>query len=158
MTPQRTIALTPEEAQQMQDLWNANPVLRMMGVQLDLSDPQCVQALIDPVLPQHRGGLGTQAVNGAVISGIFDLIIGLVGIVNSDKYPTATVQLNISFVRPLLGDQLIARGYLVKSGRALVYAQSEILDGDGNVCATCHGISSVDRTKPPRDNFMAIAI
>ncbi|MGE3726077.1 MAG: PaaI family thioesterase [Candidatus Sericytochromatia bacterium] len=151
-----TNPLSAEECQEMARLWNANPVLQMMGVKIDLSSPDAIRARIDPLLPQHRGGLGSDAVNGAVISGLFDLMIGLVGIVNSQKHRTGTVQLNIQFVRPLRGAVLLAESRLTKAGKALVFARSEIRDQAGNICASCEGIASVDFDKPPVENYMAV--
>ncbi|PIQ28888.1 hypothetical protein COW36_09435 [bacterium (Candidatus Blackallbacteria) CG17_big_fil_post_rev_8_21_14_2_50_48_46] len=152
----QTNPLSPEERLEMARLWNANPVLQVMGVEVDLSADDVLRAKIDPLKPQHRGGLGTQAVNGAVISGLFDLMIGLVGIVNSQKHRTGTVQLNIHFVRPLKGDILLAEARLVKAGQSLVFARSEIYDSEGRVCAACDGIASVDFDKPTVENFMAV--
>ena len=43
--------------------WNEHPGVRLMGIRVDLSDPGLVRTYIDPVQPQHRGGLGTDAVN-----------------------------------------------------------------------------------------------
>ena len=87
--------LSVEERQQMESIWNQYPALQSMNVKVDLSDPSCARASIDPVLPHHRGGLGTDAVNGAILSSLCDLMVGLVGILNSQKYRTGTVQLNI---------------------------------------------------------------
>ena len=151
-----TNPLLAEEAAEMTRLWNANPVLRTMGVQIDLSSSDCIRASIDPLSAQHRGGLGSDAVNGAVISGLFDLMIGLVGIVNSQKHRTGTVQLNIQFVRPLRGSKLLAESRLVKAGQSLVFARSEIFDEQGRICASCEGIASVDFDKPIVENYMAV--
>lgn len=151
-----TNPLSASECEEMARLWNANPVLQMMGVQIDLSAPEAIRAKIDPLLPQHRGGLGSDAVNGAVISGLFDLMIGLVGIVNSQKHRTGTVQLNIQFVRPLRGQVLQAEARLIKAGQSLVFARSEIYDDQGRICASCEGIASVDFDKPPVENYMAV--
>jgi hypothetical protein len=42
-----------------------------------------VRAVIDPVLPVHRGGIGTEAVNGVVLAGLFDLVIGTGGLADA---------------------------------------------------------------------------
>ncbi len=151
-----TNPLSPEECAEMTRLWNANPVLQMMGVEIDLSSPEAVRAVIEPLKPQHRGGMGTDAVNGAVISGLFDLLIGLVGIVNSQKHRTGTVQLNIHFIRPLRGSRLVGEARLLKSGQSLVFARGEIFDQNGQLCAACDGIASVDYEKPTVENYLAV--
>ena len=53
--------------------WNAHPGIQHMGVRIDLSAPDVVRVYVDPVQPHHRGGLGTDAVNGAV-SGLAPLL------------------------------------------------------------------------------------
>lgn len=148
--------LSAPERAEMQQIWNANPILQMMGVQVDLSEAGCLRAGIDPVQPAHRGGLGSDAVNGVVLSAICDMLVGLTGILYSQKHRTGTVQLNIHFLRPLRGDRLTAVARPTKVGRALVYCHAEILDQTGVVCVSCEGIASVDTSKPPLDNYLAI--
>ena len=148
--------LSAEERQQMESIWNQYPALQSMNVKVDLSDPSCARASIDPVLPHHRGGLGTDAVNGAILSSLCDLMVGLVGILNSQKYRTGTVQLNIHFLKPLKGTQVFAEGRATKVGRALVFSHVEIKNHQGNVCVSCEGIASIDTSKPPVENYMVI--
>lgn len=149
-------ALTPEQRAEMQVIWNQNPLLLNLGVQVDLSDPDCLKAFIDPIKPEQRGGLGTQAVNGAVLSALCDMLVGLTGILYSQQYRTGTVQLNIQFLRPLRGNKLSCIARPTKIGRALIFSQGEIFDESGEVCVRCEGIASVDTSKPPVANYMAI--
>jgi uncharacterized protein (TIGR00369 family) len=152
----KTINISDEDAKNMSETWNKNSLLKAMGVKVDLSDEKMVKARIDSIQPFHRGGMGTQSVNGAVLSSLFDLVIGLVGIVNSNHHRTGTVQLNINFLKPLHGDFLTIEGTLIKSGRALVFARAEAYNDKHEVCATCDGICSVDTSKPIVENYMAI--
>lgn len=140
----------------MEQIWNANPILKAMGVKIDLSAEDCLQARIDPIQDYQRGGLGSDAVNGAVLSAICDMLIGLTGILYSQKYRTGTVQLNINFLRPLRGQKLHAVARPTKAGRALVFSHAEIYDEAGNVCVSCEGIASIDTSKEPVQNYMAI--
>lgn len=152
----KTIPLDENERKNVEDIWNNNSILKSMGVKIDLSDENVIIAIIDPILPNHRGGLGTQAVNGAVQASLFDLVIGLVGIVNSNKYRTATVQLNMNFLKPVNGDKVIVKGKLIKDGKSLIFARAEIYDAKNNLCATCDGICSIDLNKPIVENFMSL--
>ena len=123
--------------------WNEHPGMRHNGVRVDLSALDVVRVYVDPVLPAHRGGLGTDAVNGAVIAGAFDLAIGLVGHFNTVGRKSGTAQLNIHFVRPVLGDRFEVLGRLVRAGRSLVFATAELHDEKGQLCARCDGIVAV---------------
>ncbi|MEK7434145.1 MAG: PaaI family thioesterase [Cyanobacteriota bacterium] len=152
----KTIDLPEEERKKIQDKWNSHISLKAMGVRLDLSDPDVLKCYIDSINEYHRGGMGTNAVNGAILSAIFDLTIGLVGFVNSDKHKTGTIQMNISFIKPLKGNKVIAEGKLLKKGKSLVFARSEIFDENNELCAYADGISSIDFNKPQIDNYMVI--
>lgn len=123
--------------------WNDHPGMRHMGVRVDLSAADVVRVYVDPVEPTHRGGLGTDAVNGAVIAGAFDLAIGLVGHFSTLGQRAGTAQLNIHFVRPVLGDRFDVLGRLVRAGRSLVFATAELHDERGQLCARCDGIVAV---------------
>ncbi len=152
----KTIPQSPEIREKMQNIWNSNFILVNMGIKVDFSNDEVIRAIIDPVQPAHRGGLGTSAVNGAVLAALFDLIIGMVGIANCDSHRTGTVQLNMNFLRPVNGDKVSVEGRLVKKGKSLVFARGEIYDENGRLCATCDGICSLDINKGPVENFMAI--
>ena len=92
--------------------------------------------------PQHRGGLGTEAVNGVVIAGVFDLTIGLAHFCTLGRR-SGTAQLNIHFIRPVLGDRFEILGRLVRAGRSLVFATADLHDEEGQLCARCDGIVAV---------------
>jgi acyl-coenzyme A thioesterase PaaI-like protein len=123
--------------------WNEHPGMHHMGVQVDLSASDVVRVYVDPIQPTHRGGLGTDAVNGAVIAGAFDLAIGLVGHFCTLGRRAGTAQLNIHFIRPVVGDRFEVLGRLVRAGRSLVFATAELHDETGQLCARCDGIVAV---------------
>lgn len=151
-----TNPLNEEQRKKMEDEWNSNFILKHMDVKVSFSNPEYVEAYIDPIQPFHRGGMGTAAVNGAVISALFDLAIGLVGVVNADFHRTGTVQLNMNFLKPIKGNKVSVISKLVKHGKSLVFAYAEAIDENNEVCATCNGISSVDYSKGKLEHFIAI--
>ena len=112
-------------------------------MELDLSTPGLVRARVDPILPEHRGGLGTEAVNGAVIAGLFDLVIGLSGYLQTVGRRAGVAQLSIQFLRPVLGDRFEVVGRPVRAGKTLVFATAELVDEQGIACARCDGIVAV---------------
>jgi acyl-coenzyme A thioesterase PaaI-like protein len=135
--------LTPEEMRAFQAEWNEHPGMRHMGARLDLSSPGIVRAVVDPIEPQHRGGLGTEAVNGAVIAGIFDLVIGLCGYLQTAGRRAGVAQLSIQFLRPVLGERFEVHGHTTRTGKTLVFSFAELVDESGTVCARCDGIVAV---------------
>jgi acyl-coenzyme A thioesterase PaaI-like protein len=135
--------LTPEEMRTFEAEWNEHPGMRHMGARLDLSSPGVVRAVVDPIEPQHRGGLGTEAVNGAVIAGIFDLVIGLCGYLQTAGRRAGVAQLSIQFLRPVLGERFEVKGHATRAGKTLVFSFAELVDERGVVCARCDGIVAV---------------
>jgi uncharacterized protein (TIGR00369 family) len=132
--------------------WNAHPGMRHMGVQLDFSTPGVVRATVDPIRDFHRGGLGTDAVNGAVIAGVFDLAIGFSAYLHTGGARVGVVQLSMQYLHPVRGDRLEAVGRVVRAGKTLVFATAELKDQGGRVCARCDGMVTVrdgDMPAPP---------
>jgi len=138
--------LSPTEQVEFESLWNAHPGMRHMGARVDFSVPGAVRCVIDPVRPEHRGGLGTDAVNGAVIAGVFDLVIGLSGYVHTRGRRAGVAQLSIQFLRPVLGARLEAIARPARAGINLVFSTAEVYDERGVVCARCDGIVAVAGT------------
>ena len=125
------------------EIWNASAPMKHFGARLEFERVDCVRAVIDPVLPVHRGGLGTDAVNGVVMAGLFDLAIGTVGWLTRPETRSATVNLAMSFFRPTRGDRVVAEARLVRAGLNLVFAAAEILDAEGRVTARCDGTCAI---------------
>ncbi|MBI4420923.1 MAG: PaaI family thioesterase [Gemmatimonadetes bacterium] len=136
-------SLTASERMEFEQLWNAHPGMSHMGCRVDLSTPGVVRCVVDPIRPEHRGGLQTDAVNGAVIAGVFDLVIGLSGYVHTRGRRAGVAQLSVQFLRPVLGEKFEAVAHPVRVGTNLVFSTAELRDDRGYVCARCDGIVAV---------------
>jgi len=134
---------TLESLRALGEMWNTSPPMKHFGATLAFDRVDRVRAVIDPVTPVHRGGLGTDAVNGVVLAGLFDLVIGTVGWLTRPDTRSATVNLAMSFFRPTRGDRIVAEAQLVRSGLNLVFAAAEIFDAEGRVTARCDGTCAV---------------
>ncbi len=121
--------------------------MKHFGARLDFTRVDRVRAVIDPVLAFHRGGIGTEAVNGVVLAGLFDLVIGTVGWLTRPEARSATVNLAMTFFRPTRGDRVVAEARLVRAGMNLIFAAAEIFDGAGDVTARCDGTCAVAQGK-----------
>ena len=135
--------LSSDERTRIAEKWNAHHAMRYLGARVDLSDPDIVRLVVDPVEPYHRGGLGTEAVNGVVMAGVFDLTIGLVAHFAALQRRVGTVQLNIQYIRPVHGDRFEVWGRLVRRGHTLVFATAELFDQQNTVCARCDGMAAI---------------
>ena len=148
--------IPPAEREAITARWNSHPGMKHMGVRLDLSRRECVRVYVDPIREYHRGGLGTDAVNGAIIAGVFDLAVGLIGHLSTPGQRVGTAQLNIHFVQPVRGDRFEVLGRLIRAGRSLVFAAAELLDESGQLCARCDGIVAVAGAASSRTDEMPL--
>ena len=137
------------------DVWNASPPMRQLGARLDFDRVDRVRAVIDPVMPYHRGGMGTEAVNGPVLAGLFDLAIGTVGWLTRPDTRSATVTLAMTFLRPTRGDRVTVEARLLRAGTNLTFAVAEISDERGGVTARCDGTVAVAHGKFESNDFYA---
>jgi uncharacterized protein (TIGR00369 family) len=141
--PFSTAYPTVESLQALAEMWNASPSMNHFGAKLDFERVDRVRAVIDPVQDIHRGGLGTDAVNGVVLAGLFDLVVGTVGWLTRPDTRSATVTLAMSFYRPTRGNRIVAEARLIRAGMNLVFAAAEIFDGEGKATARCEGTCAI---------------
>ena len=146
---------TLESLHSLAAAWNASPPMQRLGARLDFRRVDRVRAVLDPVEPFHRGGMGTEAVNGAVLAGLFDLAIGTVGWLTRPETRSATVSLAMTFFKPTRGDRVSVEARLLRSGTNLTFAAAEIFDGDGLVTARCDGTVAVALGRYGTDDFFA---
>jgi acyl-coenzyme A thioesterase PaaI-like protein len=74
-------------------------------------------------------------------------VIGTVGWLSRPESRTATVNLSMTFLRPTVGDRVVAQAWLLRAGMNLVFAAAEIRGGSGDVTARCDGTCAVAQGK-----------
>jgi uncharacterized protein (TIGR00369 family) len=146
---------TLESLQALAKAWNDSPPMRQLGARLEFDRVDRVHAVIDPVMPYHRGGMGTDAVNGPVLAGLFDLVIGTVGWLSRPDSRSATVSLAMTFLRPTRGDRIVVEARLLRAGTNLTFAAAEVFDEQGEVTARCDGTVAVAHGKFESNDFYA---
>ncbi|MEP6767921.1 MAG: PaaI family thioesterase [Acidobacteriota bacterium] len=144
---------TLESLHALSTVWNASPPMERLGARLAFQRVDRVRAVLDPVQGYHRGGIGTDAVNGAVLAGLFDLVIGTVGWLSRPDARSATVSLSMLFLRPTRGDLVVAEARLLRAGMNLMFAAAEISGEDGAVTARCDGTVALARGKTTGEDF-----
>jgi uncharacterized protein (TIGR00369 family) len=120
--------------------FNQSKTLKYFGVRIDFPGGEKVVAVIDQIRPEQRGGLGTSAVNGGVLAALFDLVIGCTPALLDPARRTATMQLSMSFQRPVRGDALRAEARIDAHGKSILFSSAQILDERGVECARCQGV------------------
>ncbi len=147
---------TPEALARYADAFNQSLTLRFFGVQLRFPDDATCEVVLDPIRDEHRGGLGSDAVNGGILAALFDLVIGCAPALLDPSRKSATVQLSLQFMRPVRGRRLLLRSRVTRGGRTLVFAAAELLDEQGEVCATATGLSRVSSEPWANDGTPAV--
>ncbi|MGO8968538.1 MAG: PaaI family thioesterase [Myxococcaceae bacterium] len=137
---------TLEDLAQAAERLNRSPPLAHAGVRVFFPSLDLVVAELPEVRAEHRGGLGTDAVNGGVLAAVFDLVTGCTALLVDPRRPSATVQLSMSFERPVLGDSLRAEGRIDTQGRRTLFASARILDARGQLCARCQAVVALARS------------
>jgi acyl-coenzyme A thioesterase PaaI-like protein len=127
--------------------WNVHPGIARIGARLDIVSANELRATVDPIEPHHRGGMGTPAVNGPTIAAIFDLVTGLTGYLQAPGKRAAVAQLNIRFLRPVLGNRFQVIGRPERTGHSLVFVGCELVDEANVVCAQCDGLVSISQAE-----------
>lgn len=136
-TPSRP---TQEQLDRFAEKFNQSQSLRYLGVRLSFPEGNKVVVSLPEIRPEHRGGLGTSAVNGAIIAGLFDLVIGCTPALIDPTRRCATLQLSMSFQRPLTGDSARAEAEIDTAGKNTLFASARVLDAQGHVCARAQGV------------------
>ncbi|MGB5209622.1 MAG: PaaI family thioesterase [Gammaproteobacteria bacterium] len=124
-----------------QDNFNQIPAMGYMGCRLDLSHPRVVRVYLPEVLPHHQGGMGTEAVNGAVIAGLCDCALGVAGVIQFPGERAGTVELAVKFMRPTLGQSITAYSVALKRGASVAFAEIELYSA-GRLCSIATGMVS----------------
>lgn len=132
----------------LEQLFNESPQMKSVAARIDLTDLNVPAVLLPEVLPLHMGGIGTTAVNGGIISMLVDLAVGLLGVKYYHEGPTATQNLSIHFIRPLMATsvRLEARETEVIGNR--VFGQVRVMNEKGEVCAVANGVLAKAIKKP----------
>lgn len=124
---------------EIENFFNASAQLKQMHIRVDLSTPTAPMVFIDEVTEIHQGGIGTEAVNGAVIALLVDLAIGLLGIQHYAEGMTATSNLNINYVKPLIATKVIVKAEQTEVIGKRIFGIARVMNEKEEVCAYATG-------------------
>ncbi len=122
--------LTPEALKS----WTAHPFWSWMGIRvIDVTDGGATLAI--DVQPHHRGGGGTSAVNGGVISALVDAAAGAAVATRNWPPHLVTIDLGVSYLEPAVGDRIEAEAKVLAGGRQFTFIEVEVRSENGRVAA-----------------------
>ena len=124
--------MNDEDARRFQ---SGNPYHALIGVELVERGEGAARIRL-PVTEKVRGGVAG-SVHGGVISALVDIVTlsAVSRLVRADEQMAGTAELNVSFLRPSLGDAVYATGRVLKKGRTLAVIDVDITDADGRLVA-----------------------
>jgi uncharacterized protein (TIGR00369 family) len=122
------------------ELFTQSHTLSYLGMRVAFPEGRKCVVTIPEVRPEHRGGLGTSAINGGIIAALFDLVIGCTPALLDPTRRCATLQLSMSFQRPLTGNTVRAEAEIDSHGKNTLFASARVLDAQGQVCARAQGV------------------
>jgi len=124
---------------EMERFFNSSVQLRHSGIRIDLTDISKPLVIIDTVEEYHKGGIGTEAVNGAVIAMLADLAIGLLGLAHYAEGMTGTSNLNINYLKPLLAKKVIVTAEQTEVVNKRIFGIVRVMNEKEEVCAYATG-------------------
>ncbi|MFP2924832.1 PaaI family thioesterase [Pyxidicoccus sp. 3LG] len=147
----------PGDLDRYAELFNKSLSLRYFGANLSFPEGKKVVVALPEVRPEHRGGLGTAAaINGGMLAALFDLAIGCSGALVDPSRRCATVQLSMSFERPVTGDAIRVEAEVDSRGVSTLFASARVYDSHGRVCARCQGVVKLSTLPWPSGESPAV--
>jgi uncharacterized protein (TIGR00369 family) len=113
----------------------APPAAELLGWELVSEDPQA--GTIEIAFHPDGRMLNPQGtVQGGFVAAMLDDTMGpaLVSMSGGTTMPRS-IDLNVSFIRPVAPGRVVGRGRVVKAGRSVVFLEGELFDEDGNLLA-----------------------
>lgn len=140
--PEASRRPTAEQLKRYADAFNESLTLKHFGVRVGFEN-DAVMVWLDPVKPEQRGGLGSEAVNGGVLAALFDLAIGCTPALIDPTKRTATISLSMHFERAVLGKKLRVEGRIDNAGTSTIFASAVLFDEKGEACARASGVCRI---------------
>lgn len=144
---------TPEQLARYADHFNKSETLRYFGVKISFpAGGEICRCVLDPILPPHRSGLGTEAVNGGVLAAIFDLALGAAAALVDPVRRSATIQLSMSFMRPVTGNSFRVDAVVDRAGKRALFTSATLYDEKDTPCARAQGVVQLGDGNWPGDS------
>jgi len=139
--------LSDEQYVELAKVWNAGPICQYFGFDVSFVKGEKVVVDLRDIHAGKRGGKGVSAVNGAVLSAMFDFAIGCTPLIAAPDRISATVQLSIQFMRGTLGNVARCESRVDRLTSTMVFANAVVFDENGVPCARCTGISALGKPR-----------
>ena len=124
---------------EIEQIFNRSGQLKHMGARVDLTQPESPVAVIDEVADIHKGGFGSDAVQGGIIAGLAELALGLLGLMHYKDGMTATAQITVHYLKPFRTKSITARAFTQKVVGNRIFGTVELMNDRNEICAIVYG-------------------
>lgn len=130
----KTGKLDPAHIERLSSALNSVPFAKLLGIELEEIDSGIATLAFDikPELKQNHG-----VVHGGAIASLIDsaTAFAIISLLPSTEHAT-TVDLTISYLRPLTEGRVKAVARVLRSGKRLIVVSAELFDEHGTLAAT----------------------
>jgi len=129
-----TSKLTDSQRKRIEHALSTVPFAKLLGIKLDFVEPgdATLSLQIRDDFKQNAG-----VVHGGVVASLIDsaTAFAILPLLNADER-TTTVDLTISYLRPLTAGSMVARAKVLRAGKRLIVVSAELFDDGRNLAAT----------------------
>ena len=126
--------LTDEQRRRVQEMGEAVPFLKTLGVQVEFVGPGMATLLL-PV--RHEIMRNDGIVHGGAVASVIDSAFAFAIIpLLAENERTVTIDLTIHYLRPLSSGVSKTVARVVRAGRRVITASAELFDENGKLAAT----------------------
>ena len=126
--------LSESQRKRIAEALGSVPFAKLLGIKLDSIEPGDATLSLQ-IRDDFRQNAGV--VHGGVIASLIDsaTAFAILPLLNPDERST-TVDLTISYLRPLTTGSMVAHAKVLRAGRSLIVVSAELHDDGGNLAAT----------------------
>ncbi len=130
--------------------WNDTPFFSWMGLRVEQASNGNGRVVLD-VQDHHRGGGGTEAVNGGVLAYMLDAVVG-VAVHSSNPVGTlgqVTLSLNVEYLAPMMTSKsVVGIAKVIRRGGSLAFVDGSLYADDGTLATRAQAIMRIFRERP----------
>lgn len=119
--------------------FNSSDFSKHMGITVILDNPESPKCEITDIKSFHLGGIGQDYINGAIISAMFDFVIGLTGLKYASAGNFATSNINIHLIKPVENKRFYATSRCNRKIGGRVFSESTLFNFKNEPCAYATG-------------------
>jgi len=125
----------PMTKDELQGLLDGSPFTKFLGVQVTEADPDQgrVELRMDSRLEIQRID-GSPQIHGGPLAALIDTA-GDLAVAQAVGGAVPTIDMKVDYLRPVMGDYVLARAHARRVGRTVGVADIEIVDAEERLCA-----------------------